>query len=178
MNNITETLMHRGIGIIASGTLYGIVGQALNHNAVQRIYAVKQRTPTKPFIILIHDISDLALFNVVVTQTMQESLKTYWPGPVSIILECNDPSFEYLHRDTDSLAFRMPAKPEVQEILKFTGPLVAPSANPEGMPPAHDIAAARNYFGDSVDFYSEGSVNDKASKIIKITGRGIEVIRP
>jgi len=177
MNRVAEILQRGGIGVIATDTLYGVVGQALKRDAVERIYKVKKRTPTKPFIILISDIEDLKLFDVKIDQSMQASLKEYWPGPVSIILDCINPNFEYLHRGTYTLAFRMPAKLELAKLLKTTGPLVAPSANPEGLNPAQDINEAKAYFGDEVDFYQEGVVNLKPSKIIRITSEGIEVIR-
>jgi L-threonylcarbamoyladenylate synthase len=72
----------------------------------------------------------------------------------------------------------MPANQELSQLIATTGPLVAPSANPEGLSPAADIAEAKEYFGNSVDFYNEGTVNDKPSKIIQITDAGIDVIRP
>ncbi len=178
MSKIEDILQQGGIGILATDTLYGIVGQALNRETVERIYGVKKRTPTKPFIIMVSDIKDLSLFHVDIDHTMQESIDKYWPGPVSIILTCDNPEFEYLHRGTNSLAFRMPAKPKLRELIAKTGPLVAPSANPEGLEPAQTIDHARAYFHDEVDFYEEGLVNTKPSKIIKLTSDGEEVIRP
>lgn len=177
LNEHITLLKSGGIGVIATDTLYGIVGQALNKATVERVYAVKERTPTKPFIILIHDLQDVELFGVTLTSDVRARLKAYWPGPVSIILDCPNDAFHYLHRGTNALAFRLPNKPELQHILKETGPLVAPSANPEGLTPAVDIEKAREYFGDSVDFYSEGVVSTTPSKIIKITDDGEEILR-
>lgn len=178
MNNNNKILTEGGIGVIATDTIYGIVGQALNQATVKRIYTVKKRTPTKPFIILIGDLSELALFNVVIDTTVQDAADRYWPGPVSIILDCPHPQFDYLHRGTNTLAFRMPAKQELRDILAVTGPLVAPSANPEGLSPATTIAEAKAYFNNQVDFYEEGTIHSKPSKIIKITHGVEEIIRP
>lgn len=177
MNKPTEFLKNGHIGVIATDTIYGIVGQALNQQTVERIYKVKKRTPTKPFIILISDLSDLELFGITISEKIESAASRYWPGPVSIIVDCPNPQFEYLHRETKTLAFRMPAKEELRDILKFTGPLVAPSANPEGLTPAGTIDEAQSYFGNQIDFYTEGIVNSKPSKIIKITGDSEEVIR-
>ncbi len=177
MNEI-EILKDGGIGIIATDTIYGIVGQALNRNTVERIYAVKKRTPTKPFIILINSLSDIDSFGIDIDEPIKVILDSYWPGPVSIILDCPNDDFAYLHRGTHALAFRMPAKPELRELLSHTGPLVAPSANPEGLDPAIDIDSAKQYFGDTVDFYLPGTVSTKPSKIIKIVDDEVEVIRP
>ena len=58
-------------------------------------------------------------------------------------------------------------------MIKETGPLVAPSANTEGMPPAKNIFQAREYFGETVDFYKNGgSVISEPSTIVKINQDG------
>jgi L-threonylcarbamoyladenylate synthase len=173
-----ELLQQGGIGVIATDTLYGIIGQALNRQTVERIYAVKKRTPSKPFIILINDISDLDKFTIDLTEFSRKAIEKYWPGPVSIILDCRDNNLTYLHRGTNALAFRMPANEKLRNLIKQSGPLVAPSANPEGLSPAQTIDEAKAYFGNTVDFYTEGPVNTKPSKIIRITNDTEEVIRP
>jgi L-threonylcarbamoyladenylate synthase len=71
----------------------------------------------------------------------------------------------------------MPAVETLRDFIKESGPLVAPSANPEGLTPAQTIDEAKAYFSDTVDFYIEGPVNTKPSKIIKITGNTEEIIR-
>jgi L-threonylcarbamoyladenylate synthase len=148
---VVDTLNNGSVAIIATDTIYGIVGHALNRDTVDRMYALKRRTPSKPFIILVGSIDELALFGVELTDSTRQRLAGYWPGPVSIIVDCPDSNFEYLHRGTSSLAFRLPAKQELIDILKQTGPLVAPSANPEGLVPADTIYEAYDYFGDTVD---------------------------
>jgi L-threonylcarbamoyladenylate synthase len=172
-----DILLSGGIGIIATDTIYGAVGQALNPVTVQRIYRLKKRTPTKPFITLIHSLADLTLFGVTIDETIKNIADTYWPGPVSIIVDCPHDDFEYLHRGTRTLAFRMPAKKELRDLITYTGPLVAPSANPEGLTPSATIDEAKAYFNSEVDFYQAGIVNSKPSKIIRITHGHEEIIR-
>lgn len=178
MEEAIESLRNGGVGIIATDTTYGLVGRALNKSAVNKIYQLKKRTPDKPFIILISDLNDLKLFRANITSNIRKHLDEYWPGPVSIIFECTDKGLEYLHRGTNTLAFRLPAKQDLLNVIKAAGPLVAPSANPESLPPANNIDEAKAYFGNQVDFYVEGQVNDKPSKIIRLTGDNEEVIRP
>lgn len=178
MEDYIRILNEGGIGILATDTLYGIVGQALNRHAVERIYSVKKRTPTKPFIILIGQISDLDKFAIPLSEYAKEAINTYWPGPISIILDCPSSDFDYLHRGTNTLAFRMPANSELQNLIHQTGPLVAPSANPEGLTPAQTIDQARSYFDNGVDFFIEGTVYATPSRIIKISGDTEEIIRP
>jgi L-threonylcarbamoyladenylate synthase len=173
---VTNTLTNGGVAVIATDTIYGIVGQALKPEIVERIYTIKRRTPSKPFIILVDSPERLLDFGVTMTQIVRDELANVWPGPVSVIVPCN-PELEYLHRGTNELAFRLPSKTSLRERITMTGPLVAPSANPEGFEPANNIEEAKAYFNDEVDAYESGEVTGKPSRIIRIVGDQIEVIR-
>lgn len=177
MESITRILQSGGIGVLATDTLYGVVGQALKPDTVERIYRVKGRRPDKPFIILISAYDDLEKFGVTLSPDMRRRLGEYWPGPVSIILPCPREEFAYLHRGTRSLAFRMPAKEPLRDLIARTGPLAAPSANPEGLTPAPDLDQARAYFDDRVDFYQQGETSGQPSRLIEIIGDEIRVLR-
>jgi len=172
-----NSIKNGGIGIMATDTLYGLVGTALNEKTVGRIYQLKKRRPDKPFIILISDTKELSLFDIQLEPQMRQRLVEYWPGQVSVILPCKSKKFEYLHRGSQTLAFRLPAKQTLRKLLAKTGPLVAPSANPEGMDPAANLKQAKQYFGNKVDFYIRGKTSTKPSKIIRLIGDKVYVIR-
>lgn len=59
-----EILLNGGIGVYPTDTLYGLVGSALSVDAVERIYAIKQREYHKPLIVLIHTIFRRSLSNI------------------------------------------------------------------------------------------------------------------
>ena len=179
MQREVNSLKKGGVGILPTDTLYGIVASALNEKAVERVYALKGRAPAKPCIILISSLSDLALFGVTLSPALQTILSTYWPGPTSIILPCVGEAFAYLHRGTHSLAFRLPKNDSLRALLQETGPLIAPSANAEGLPPATTIKEAQDYFKDKVDFYMDGGVlNNPPSSLIRISEDGaVEKLR-
>lgn len=167
--DIIPVLQRGGIGIVPTDTLYGVVGSALSKKAVEHIYRVRKRDLKKPMIILIHSIRDLALFSIVLTSAEKKNLGTVWPGSVSVLLPCARKRFIYLHRGTNMLAFRVPADTLLRALLKKTGPLVAPSANTEGAPPAKTIRGAQKYFGDAVDFYIDGGTRaGKPSTLVEL----------
>lgn len=177
-DDLAQAIKAGGVGVIPTDTLYGLVGSALLPDAVERIYELKRRDQTKPFIVLIADVGDVEQFGIVLSDELRTALADYWPGAYSIILPTLDEQFEYLHRGSDQIAFRLPDNETLVELLRETGPLVAPSANTEGMPPATNVAEARNYFGTSVDFYVEGEeLSGRASTIIEITPDGTRVVR-
>lgn len=166
INIIAERIKQGEIGVIPTDTIYGIVCSAFNKNSVEKLYKIRKRNKDKPMIILIGSVNDLKLFNI-------NAIVKNWPEKTSIVFDCND--FEYLHRGKRSLAFRLPHNKDLIDILKISGPIVAPSANIEGGKPAENIKEAKSYFGDKIDFYLDvGTIKSKPSKIIYLNN---EIIR-
>lgn len=166
INIIAERIKQGEIGVIPTDTIYGIVCSAFNKNSVEKLYKIRKRNKDKPMIILIGSVNDLKLFNI-------DAIVKNWPEKTSIVFDCND--FEYLHRGKRSLAFRLPHNKDLIDILKISGPIVAPSANIEGGKPAENIKEAKSYFGDKIDFYLDvGTIKSKPSKIIYLNN---EIIR-
>jgi len=183
--NLIEVLRKNGVVVMPTDTLYGIVGQALNSSVVERIYFLRKRNPEKPCIILIGTIDELEKFSVILSEEQKEFFartvlaKDAKDGPVSIVLDCPDKKFLYLHRATKTLAFRIPFSQPLRDLLLKTGPLIAPSANLEALPPSETISEAKKYFGNLIDLYVDGGkLTGKASKVIRLRKDGtISIIR-
>ena len=152
-DTVADSLRRGAVGVLPTDTLYGVVARADDAAAVERIYEVKARQPNKPLIILIDAIERVNDFGIELDAALRRSLSQYWPGSNSVILPCLSESYAHLHRGHGSLAFRLPDDRPLCNLLAKSGPLVAPSANPEGLAPADSIDLARGYFGDGVDFY-------------------------
>lgn len=164
--------------ITLTDTIYGILGKPTK-KVISKINKIKKRSPNKPYIILISKLEQLKQFNIKLTNKEEDIIKKLWPGPVSIILPCSSKKLEFLHLKSGGLAFRLPKNKELIEIISKTGPLVAPSANPEGLTPAKNITEAKKYFGDSVNYYlpSKRQPNNKPSTIIAINKEKVIVKR-
>lgn len=170
---LVSLLKNGGIAVIPTDTIYGVVGSVLNRETVEKIYQLRKRSSDKPFIILISSIGDLEKFHVQLTGKQRKFLQKIWPNPVSIVLPIHGEQFEYLHRGTNSLAFRMPKDEKLLELLKQTGPLVAPSANVEGEKVAETIDDAKKYFRDHVPFYIDGGkIKAQPSTLIQLEDDG------
>jgi L-threonylcarbamoyladenylate synthase len=167
---VLEILKKGGVGVIPTDTLYGLVGSALLKDTVERIYKIKGRDTIKPFVILITSYKDLNLFGINLDKEQANFFKKIWPGKVSVIFPCKSNKWNYLHRGENSIAFRMIGSnnKNLFNLLKKIGPIVAPSANPQGLKPAQNITQAKDYFNKNVDFYISGSMkNLKPSTLIK-----------
>jgi len=170
-------LKQEAIGVIPTDTIYGIVGLALNKDIVEKIYKLKKRSFKKPMVILISSQDELKMFGVKIGFKQKKFLNKFWPGKISVILDCPFKNFSYLHRNTNTLAFRIPAKKEILKILLITGPLIATSANLEGYPPATTITQAKKYFGNKVFYFNKGKINSKPSTLVRFTKDKFEILR-
>ena len=179
-----KILKSGGIGIFPTDTIYGIVGSAFRPDAVEKIYFWRKRDFKKPPIILAASMDDIKNFGVAIDASTKKILSRVWPGKVSVILPISSrrkkalEKFKHLHRGTGTLAFRIPEPAWLRNLLEETGPLIAPSANFEGEPPALTIRAAKKYFGKNVDFYADaGRLVSKPSTLIKIEKGNVTVLR-
>ncbi|MDN5819735.1 MAG: L-threonylcarbamoyladenylate synthase [bacterium] len=171
-----EPLLRSGkIGVIRTDTIYGVVGRADSQAAVQRIYDIKGRDADKSPIILISSQADML---DEVDPVTADRLNELWPGKVSVIVP-SPAGPVWLERGNKSLAYRMPADDDLLELVRQTGPLVAPSANRQGQTPATTITQAQEYFGDSVDFYVDGGqvTDNTPSKLYRLVNDSLEQLR-
>jgi L-threonylcarbamoyladenylate synthase len=177
----TKILKKGGVGVLPTDTIYGLVGSALSRDAVEKIYKAKNRPQDKALIILITSYKDLDVFGV---EYNKKELEKVWPGKVSVIVPCKTSAvkkeFRYLHRGTNTLAFRMigPKNRSLFNLVRKVGPIVAPSANLSYQDPAQNITQARKYFGDTVDFYvSAGTKKSKPSTLVSYKNGEFTILR-
>lgn len=189
---LVDVLNNGAIAVIPTDTIYGISARALDEMAVAKVHEIKDRNNQKSFIILISSIKELKLFGIEPDGFTLGILNKYWPsfafsnekaaagkpGAVTIALDCSSEKLNYLHLGTKTLAFRIPDKKELLDIIKKTGPLISTSVNPKNQKPASTIEEAKNYFGSNVDFYlDEGKFESLPSTLIKIENGKIVVLK-
>jgi len=169
-DEIITAIKEGAVGVLRTDTLYGIVAHADNEAAVERMYAVKGRTPSKSPIVMIASIEQM--YDEYDEETMKK-IHEFWPGPNSLVLPSKKAPL-WITRGNLSVAYRIPDDEKLREFLKKTGPLVVPSANPEGRLPAQNMAEAEAYFGDKIDFYVDGghAVDAAPSKLFRLQDNG------
>jgi L-threonylcarbamoyladenylate synthase len=173
--DIISLLKKGGIGVVRTDTLYGLVTLAGDETAVERIFAIKGRHDDKSPIVMISSVAQL--FDPI-DDNVQEYLKEFWPGKNSVILPSHNAP-DWITRGNQSVAYRLPDNAALQELITTVGPIIAPSANPQGKKPAMTIDEAKAYFGDKVDFYVDGgTVTDETpSRLLRFGPKGVERLR-
>ncbi len=177
-----KVLKDGGVIVAPTDTLYGILARAFDKKAVERIYDIKGRDENKPFIILVTSIKEMQLFGFSFDKSsvLGVQINDVCIPKVSVIVPCVLKKYAYLHRGSNSLAFRIISKrnAHLYNLIQKVGPLVAPSANPQGAVPAYTIPEAKKYFGINIDIYIAGGRKmSKPSTIVSVLKGKIEIIR-
>ena len=172
-----EVLKRGHPAVLPTDTLYGICADATNPKAVENIYTLKWRNRKKPLIVLVDDLLRLEEFFNITPNGLAKKLLLH-PKPVSVILPVK--GFEYLTRGGRGIAFRLVKGGFIKEFLQeFGKPVVAPSANWEGHPPAREPFQAYLYFGDAVPLYYNGGIlkGNPSALISLLDPKKVEVLR-
>lgn len=170
-----QTLQAGGVVVLRTDTLYGIVARADQQAAVERVYRIKGRTPSKsPIVLIAHPTDTFDKYS----REVLDRFSSLWPGKNSIILP-STAAPAWIVRGNKSVAYRVPDDEPLRQLLAVTGPLIAPSANPEGLPTAMDITQAEQYFGELVNLYVDGGTvtDDTPSRLFRLTDEGLERLR-
>lgn len=173
-SRLADLLKSGGVGVLPTDTVYGLVCDAANPEAVAKLYALKSREKKPGTLIAatVNQVIDLGIQEDVV-----RAVEKFWPG-VSVVMQANE-HLAYIHQSLETLAVRVVADGELKAFLKQTGPLLTSSANLPGQPPANTVDEARAYFGDAVDFYVDGGdlSGRQASTLIRVVDGVLEVLR-
>lgn len=163
--SVKEALANDRLIIARTDTIYGILAQADSVESMKKLYEAKQRSPEESSIILVADASSIPGLSSQQRKIYQE-LSNH--RPTTIAIRVSGSFLPHLPRNNGTLAFRAVPHSPLASLIKSTGCLLAPSANPKSLPPARNITEAAEYFGETVAVYVDsGEVSDiKPSQIV------------
>lgn len=133
---IAAKIIEQG-GLVAfpTETVYGLGANAMDADAVRKIYEAKGRPADNPTIVHIAEREELGQVTFLVTEDMKTLMDRFWPGPMTMIV----PRGEYIPYVTtgnlETVGVRMPENEVARELIRRSGcPIAAPSANLSGKP--------------------------------------------
>lgn len=122
-----------GVIVFPTQYLYGLGADALNVEAVDKVFAIKQRSYHKPLLVLIPHRQDLKRLVQHVSSAAVHIMNCFWPGAVTLVFKAKDTVPENLTANTGKVGIRMPQHPVALALSKAVGgPLTATSANITG----------------------------------------------
>jgi len=115
-------------------TVYGLGADAGNPDAVKKIFEIKGRPDDNPLIVHLSEISQVEDFASEIPDPAKKMMKCCWPGPLTLVLPKKPVVLDSVTSGLPTVALRMPDHKMALELIRLTGPLVAPSANRSGKP--------------------------------------------
>jgi len=122
-----------GVVAFPTETVYGLGANALNPNAVARVFALKERPSFDPLIVHIASISSIELLTTSRDPRIYKLAERFWPGPLTIVVTKSSVVPDIVTSALETVGIRMPDYPLALELITKSGcPIAAPSANKFG----------------------------------------------
>jgi L-threonylcarbamoyladenylate synthase len=176
-----ERLRNGELVALPTETVYGLAGDARDPRAVQRIFALKGRPTSHPLIVHLPDLQHLDAWVQRVPPAALLLAETFWPGPLTLVLERSARVSDAITGGQDSVALRVPAHPVAQRVLQvFGGGLAAPSANRYGRVSPTTAAHVLDEFGAESPLILDGGACEVGieSTIVDARGEQLKILRP
>lgn len=187
-NNLDKNIIEEAGTVIRQGglvafpteTVYGLGANALDEEAVKKIFVAKGRPQDNPLIVHVADF-DLEPLVKNIPEVAVKLMESFWPGPLTIILEKSELIPDVTSAGLSSVGIRMPSNNISRELIRAAGvPIAAPSANISGRPSPTEASRCVEDLEGRVDFILGGGSCQVGleSTIVDCTSSPPCVLRP
>ena len=157
MEKAAAILRAGGLVAVPTETVYGLAGNALDTDAVQKIYEVKGRPQVKALSMMVPDAEAIDRWCVDVPKAAYALAERFWPGPLTLILRASPEVPALTRAGGETVGLRCPDHPLTLALLREANiPLAAPSANPSGAPSPKTADEVLAYFDGRIDAVLDG----------------------
>jgi L-threonylcarbamoyladenylate synthase len=166
--------------VFPTETLYGLGADALNGQAVEKIFQLKGRDPNNPIPVVVADLGMVEMLVAAISATAKALMERFWPGPLTLVLPARSDIPKPLVNAAGGVGVRISSQPIATRLAARLGrPLTATSANPSGKPPAHTLDEAKDYFSETIEIFIDGGKLESktGSTVVEVLDHGIEIIR-
>jgi len=167
---------------VPTETVYGLAANAMNAQAVARIYEAKGRPAFNPLIVHVPDLNAAQEIGVIVDEAL-DLAERCWPGPLTLVVPLRQRTgiASIVTAGLDTIGIRVPAHPAMQALLRSTGrPLAAPSANASGSISPTRAEHVLKGLGGRIPLIIDGGRTERGveSTIVAATGGALRLLRP
>jgi len=160
------------IGVYPTETAYGIAADALNKEAIEKVYSAKQRPKSKPLTAICYDLDQVEQHSNL-TEEEKNLVEEFMPGPLTLVVEKKDHVPDNLNQ---SFVFRIPGSDTARE-LATEDPITATSANISGQSTSYSVGDIYHDLLEELDFVlDEGELSEGPTSTIAEVNNGEVVI--
>ena len=134
LKEAAKSLKQGNLVAFPTETVYGLGADAINKDAVARIYRAKGRPTSHPLIVHISSINKLDRWAREIPEYAITLARAFWPGPMTLILPRTELAKDFITGAQENVGIRVPSNPSAQSLLQEFEALggfgvAAPSAN-------------------------------------------------
>lgn len=178
MDKLRTILENGGAVILPTETVYGLFAQALNEDAVNRVYQLKQRPRDKAMNLNISNLNDIYFFSQNTPFFLEKLYNRFMPGPLTIILKANKNVPFWVNSGLDTVGFRLPNHEQTLRLISETGPLIGPSANISGNESGKKFSDIQAQFPvDLPGIEDDQALTGVDSTILDLSGQKARILR-
>ena len=176
-----EIIKDGGLVLFPTETVYGLGANGLDENAVKKIYKAKGRAQDNPLILHVSNFDMIPKIAQNISDIEYTLMKTFWPGPFTIILERTDIVPDIVTAGLDTVGIRMPSGIIANKLISYADvPIAAPSANVSGRPSGTNISDVFEELSDKVDYIVDGGECEVGleSTVVRVVDGIPNILRP
>ena len=152
-----KLLRDGGLVAFPTETVYGLGADAMNDEAVGKVYAAKGRPSDNPMIVHVAKADDLRILTDHITEDMKKLIEAFWPGPLTVVVPARPEVSRITTGGLDTVAVRMPDNETAIRLIEAAGvPLAGPSANLSGHPSPTAASHVYDDLHDKIDAVIQG----------------------
>ncbi len=177
---IAQVLTKEGVIAYPTDTFYGLGASCFSEKAIQRIYRLKKRKPSKPLSVLVSSLDMAKDIAVGIPFLFWELAREFWPGPLTIVLKASSRLAKELLGPGQTIGIRQPGLLWLQRLVETTSfPITATSANISGEEEISDPEKVIKIFSGRVDLIADGgkTPGGKPSTVISLVSSRPEILR-
>ena len=178
MDKIEKTLAAGGAVVLPTETVYGLFAQALNEEAVERVYELKRRPRDKALNLNVASLEEIYAFSKNQPTYLDQLYQAFLPGPLTIILQANDQVPTWINSGMDTVGFRIPKHSVTLDLIRKYGPLIGPSANLSGKVSGTSFQQIVMDFQEQVSgLEDDAALTGQDSTILDLSGEKARILR-
>ena len=181
LKNVANLIKNGDIVVFPTETVYGIGANALDKNAVKKIFIAKGRPSDNPLIVHVANKQDIGRVALTPSAVEQKLIDAFMPGPITIILRKKAVIPDIVSAGLDTVGIRMPSNKIANKIISAAGvPIAAPSANISGKPSGTRLKDIRDELESKVSVMIDGGETEVGleSTVVKVENSIPIISRP
>ncbi len=167
------------LAIVPTDTVYGIIADATNEEAIRKVYFAKHRSFSKPLIIMVSSIDMLKRYVKDISSVEQKLIEKYWPGRLTILFKKNNEISNLLTNGGEYIGIRLPDNKDLCALMNMLNkPLISTSANISDTMTITDITMLEDELKNNISYIVDGGVlTDLPSTLVKVEDGNIIFLR-